>query len=57
MKTSLLAAVAFSLALPLGLAACGDDSGDTDLLPPPADHSVVPEDLAKKPNVDAGETD
>jgi hypothetical protein len=57
MKTSLLAAVAFSLTLPLGLAACGDDSGDTDLSPPQHDLSATTTDMAKKPNIDAGETD
>jgi hypothetical protein len=55
MKTWLLAISALMLSCTLGLTACGDDSGITDLLPPKHDLSAPQEDLAKP--ADAGDTD
>jgi hypothetical protein len=55
LKICLLTAAALTLSS--ALTACGDDSGDTDLLPPKHDMAVAPEDLRKPVNLDAESAD
>ncbi len=55
LKMCLLTAAALTLSS--ALAACGDDSGDTDLLEPKHDMAATAEDLSKKPNLDAESAD
>ena len=47
-KTILVAVPALVIAATVGLAGCGDDSGDNDLSVVPKDMAVNPGDMAKK---------